>query len=55
MKTELNKPNIQEEFSIYRYKNLIEDEMIENDNRESDQKFFDVSNIVIFQNKFVKY
>lgn len=31
MITEENKPNVQEEFSIYRYKNLIEEEMIESD------------------------
>jgi hypothetical protein len=31
MVTEENKPNIQEEFSIYRYKNLIEEELVEND------------------------
>jgi len=53
MITEENKPNLQEEFSIYRYKNLIEEEMIENDLRNSENKGVDVNVIVQFQNKFV--
>ena len=46
--TEENKPNLQEEFSIYRYKNLIEEEMIENDLRNSENKGVDVNVIVQF-------
>lgn len=53
MITEENKPNMQEEFSIYRYKNLIEEEMVENDMRTSENKGVDVNIIVVFQNKFV--
>ena len=48
MVTEENKPNIQEEFSIYRYKNLIEEELIENDQRSIDSKGVDVNIIVVF-------
>ncbi|CAD8089671.1 unnamed protein product [Paramecium primaurelia] len=55
MITEENKPNLQEEFSIYRYKNLIEEEMIENDMRTSENKGVDVNIIVVFQNKFVNF
>lgn len=55
MITEECKPNIQEEFSIYRYKNIIEEEMIENDNRNTENKGVDVNIIVHFQNKFVEF
>jgi len=55
MITEENKPNLQEEFSIYRYKNLIEEEMIESDIRTSETKGIDVNIIVHFQNKFVQF
>jgi len=55
MITEDNKPNMEEEFSIYRYKNLIEEEMIENDARTSESKGVDVNIIVHFQNKFVTF
>jgi hypothetical protein len=55
MLTEENKPNMQEEFSLYRYKNLIEEEMQENDQRNSEQKGVDVNVIVVFQNKFVTF
>lgn len=48
MITEENKPNLQEEFSIYRYKNLIEEEMVENDTRNSESKGVDVNIIVVF-------
>jgi hypothetical protein len=48
MITEENKPNIQEEFSIYRYKNIIEEEMIETDMRNAEMKAVDVNNIVHF-------
>ena len=48
MITEENKPNLQEEFSIYRYKNLIEEEMIENYLRNSENKGVDVNVIVQF-------
>ena len=55
MITEENKPNMQEEFSIYRYKNLIEEEMQENDQRAQENKGIDVNMMVIFQNKFVTF
>jgi PAS domain S-box-containing protein len=55
MKTEENKPNIQEEFSIYRYKNLIEEEMVEYDLRSTETKGIDVNVIVHFQNKYVQF
>ena len=53
MITEESKPNMTEEFSIYRYKNLIEEEMVETDTRNSENKGTDVNLIVVFQNKFV--
>jgi hypothetical protein len=55
MITEDNKPSLEEEFSIYRYKNLIEEEMIENDTRNSESKGVDVNIIVHFQNRFVQF
>jgi len=55
MITEDNKPSVEEEFSIYRYKNIIEEEMIENDARNSETKGVDVNIIVYFQNKFVEF
>lgn len=55
MITEENKPNMEEEFSIYRYKNLIEEEMIEVDARTSESKGVDVNVIVHFQNRFVEF
>lgn len=55
MITEENKPNLQEEFSIYRYKNIIEEEMVEADIRASETKGIDVNVIVHFQNKFVQF
>jgi hypothetical protein len=48
MITEESKPNIQEELSIYRYKNIIEEEMIETDMRNAEMKAVDVNNIVHF-------
>ena len=49
MVAEESKPNIQEEFSIFRYKNLIEEEMIENDMRSYENKGgVDVNIIVHF-------
>ena len=53
MITEENKPTIQEEFSIYRYKNQIQLEMIENDIKNTEQRGVDVNVIVLFQNNFV--
>ena len=50
-----NKPNIQEEFAMCRYKDLIEREMIENDQKYSDSKEIDVNVIVHFQNSFVEF
>ncbi len=55
MITEENKPNLQEEFSIYRYKSLIQEEMVEADIRTSETKGIDVNNIVEFQNEFVQF
>ena len=55
MITEENKPNMEEEFSIFSYKNVIEEEMIENDARNSESKGVDVNVIVDFQNKFVDF
>lgn len=50
---ERGKPNIQEEFSIFRHKNIIEEEMIEYDLRSIEAKGLDVNIIVDFQNKYV--
>lgn len=55
MITEENKPNVEEDFSIFSYKNVIEEEMIENDARNSESKGVDVNIIVDFQNKFVDF
>lgn len=55
MITKEHKPNLLEDFSIYRYKNLIEEEMIENDIRNSESKGMDVNIIVHFQNRFVEF
>lgn len=55
MMTEECKPNMQEEFSIYRYKNIIEEEMVENDNKNTENRGVDVNIIVHFQNKFVEF
>ncbi len=48
MRADNHKPNIQEEFSINMYQKLIEDEMMEEDDRNNEGKNFDVSNIVVF-------
>ena len=48
MVTEDNKPNMQEEFSIFRYKDFIEREMIESDRLNNEQKGVDVNIIVVF-------
>eukprot|EP00331_Platyophrya_macrostoma_P019490 CAMPEP_0176470080 /NCGR_PEP_ID=MMETSP0127-20121128/40245_1 /TAXON_ID=938130 /ORGANISM="Platyophrya macrostoma, Strain WH" /LENGTH=784 /DNA_ID=CAMNT_0017864311 /DNA_START=1009 /DNA_END=3359 /DNA_ORIENTATION=- len=55
MITEQYKPNMQEQFSIHRYKNIIEEEMIEYDIRTTESKGMDVNIIVHFQNKFVLF
>ena len=55
MKVKEHKPNLLEDFSIYRYKNLIEEEMIESDIRNSESKGMDVNIIVHFQNRFVEF
>ena len=55
MFTEENKPSLQEEFLIYRYKNIIEEKMIESDRKYTEAKGFDVNAIVTFQNKFVVF
>lgn len=48
-----SKPNIQEEFSIFRYTQIIEQEMKESDMRSAESSGIDVSQLVVFQNKFV--
>ena len=55
MITEESKPNMQEEFSIFRYKNIIEEEMIDSDQKSQENKAVDVNQIVHFQNKFVVF
>jgi len=50
------KPSFEEEFSIYRYKNVIETEMIANDVRNTELKGgIDVNLVVDFQNKFMYF
>jgi PAS domain S-box-containing protein len=50
------KPNYLEEFSIYRYKLIIEEEMIEMDMRHNnDVNGMDVNQMVQFQNNYVKF
>jgi PAS domain S-box-containing protein len=50
------KPNYLEEFSIYRYKLIIEEEMIEMDMRHNnDVNGMDVNQMVLFQNNYVKF
>lgn len=50
------KPNYLEEFSIYRYKLIIEEEMIEMDMRHNnDMNGMDVNQMVLFQNNYVKF
>jgi PAS domain S-box-containing protein len=50
------KPNYQEEFSIYRYKMIIEEEMIEADMRNNNEmNGMDVNQMVQFQNYYVKF
>ncbi len=48
MITEENKPNLQEEFSVFRYKYFIEREMVDSDLRSNEQKGVDVNIIVLF-------
>lgn len=55
MKTEECKPNIQEDFSIYRYKILIQQEMKEKDAKFIQNKGIDVNVVVYFQNHLVKF
>ena len=49
------KPSFEEEFAIFRYKNIIEDEIIENDLKHIEAKGIDVNLIVDFENKFVDF
>jgi PAS domain S-box-containing protein len=50
------KPNYLEEFSIFRYKLIIEEEMIEIDMRHNnDVNGMDVNQMVLFQNNYVKF
>jgi len=49
MITEEQKPNLKEEFSIYRYKNIIEDELMEEDQINTEKKCgVDVNTLVHF-------
>ena len=43
MITEENKPNIQEEFSIFRYKNIIEEELVDVDLKAIEAKGVDLN------------
>lgn len=55
METKDNKPNLQEEFAIFRYKLIIEDEMIESDIRNSDSAGINVNMMVKFQNRLITF
>jgi len=55
MKTEETRPDIQEEFSVFRYKNIIEKEMMESDIRNANSRGIDVNIVVYFQEKFVAF
>ena len=49
MITEEQKPNLKEEFSIYRYKNIIEDELVEEDRINTENEGgVDVNTLVNF-------
>jgi PAS domain S-box-containing protein len=50
-----NKPSVEQEFAIYRYKSLIEEEIIDDDSKTSETKGIDVNIIVHFQNMFVAF
>ncbi|KAL4485750.1 hypothetical protein ABPG72_012290 [Tetrahymena utriculariae] len=49
------KPNMQEEFSIYSYNHIIEDELKENDLRNTENKTIEVNSIIQFQAIFVDF
>lgn len=55
LETDENKPQIQIEFAIFRYKNIIEEEIVEHDANNSENKGIDVNILVLFQNKFVEF
>lgn len=55
MIAETHKPGLQEEFAIYRYRNIIEDEMIDSDIRGSEAKGLDLNIIITYQNKFIDF
>ena len=55
MKSEEIRPDIQQEFSVFRYKNIIEKEMMEIDIRHANSRGIDVNMIVHFQEKFVVF
>ncbi|EAR98621.2 PAS domain S-box protein (macronuclear) [Tetrahymena thermophila SB210] len=50
-----HKPNIQEEFSIFRFANLIEDEIKDSDEKTGDTRNVDVNKIVLFQKRFIEF
>ncbi|KAL4450352.1 hypothetical protein ABPG74_009058 [Tetrahymena malaccensis] len=50
-----HKPNIQEEFSIFRFANQIEDEIKDSDEKTGDTRNVDVNKIVLFQKRFIEF
>lgn len=52
---ETYKPGLQEEFLLYRYAHIIEEEMIEEDTRNSESKGMDINTMVLYQNKFIEF
>jgi len=48
MVTQEQRPNLQEEFSIYRYNHVIEDEITEGDSRQIENRTIEVNVIVDF-------
>ncbi|EGR33302.1 PAS domain S-box family protein [Ichthyophthirius multifiliis] len=49
------KPNIQQEFQVFRFCYLIEEEIIENDQKGGEGKSVDVNKIVLFQKEFINF
>ena len=47
------RPNLQEDFAIFRYKNIIEEELKESDMRNAEATGIDCSMLILFQSKFV--
>ena len=53
MVTEENHPGLREEFSVFRYRNIIEKEMEEDEIRNTNNKDLDVKLLVQFQERYV--